>query len=283
MSFLAYGLLATEQCGECGPKWLALFRNASSRDPYWTHVQDLFGLPLVIDSSDATCTPGVGCSMVTRKRPNEADFPPWDVSKAVFARRLWPHFKLKEQLEDRREEVGHQDTLVAHLRGGDILPRRDLDYLPAPCMFIDHVIRHGNGGGSFSRTVLVSDTEDHPCIAYLQARHPHVLFDARTVEEDIVTLMSAKSIALSTSSTFGLTGMLLNPNEDVKVFLPTYTGKTLCCGGNYDADRLSELCRISPGSAVYEFSAPELGYVSSRRDWILDDAHFTGVSIHTCS
>eukprot|EP00415_Alexandrium_ostenfeldii_P003081 UN3081 len=150
-------------------------------------------------------------------------------------------------------------------------------------MFVDHVARTGNGGRPFASIVLLSDSQDHPCIAYVQARHASATFAPHTEVEDILTLMSARNIALSTSSTFGLTGLLLNPNEDVSVFLPTYTGKPLCCEGNYDAARLAELCRIGRGSAVYEFRAPELGFVPSRKDWILGDAHFANSSIHTCS
>mmetsp|Transcript_43233 Transcript_43233/g.100194 ORF Transcript_43233/g.100194 Transcript_43233/m.100194 type:complete len:308 (-) Transcript_43233:108-1031(-) len=271
---LSWPLLESEECGH-NPRFVV------EREPgmpaKWDAFDELFGLPLVsVANETAACV-----REDLRDTSNRtADFPPWNITRSLFRRRLFPLLKQQKLLATRRELL--RQALVVHLRGGDVMPRQDVDYLPAPCTFVDRVIRAGREGGlPYEHIVMVSDSDDHPCIGYLKIRHPQAYFRQNRAIHDFHTLISAQNVVLSTSSTFGLAATFLNPGKDLRIFLPTYSGRKLCCEGNFNPSRLDQLCQVSRLAEIWEFNALE--FHGNRTAWILDDRHVKNLTVHKCS
>ena len=183
-----------------------------------------------------------------------------------------------------RAIVDADNVLTVHLRGGDILKHRGgFDYHPAPCSFYADIAATGRGGGQFSRLLVVSEGgAKHPCVPWL-ARELNgsgtvLELRSRGVLEDWATLAAARHLALSPSSTFGLSAALANKTRTA-IFLPTFSGSGICCEGNFEPRQVVELCQLGAGSRVYEYTRPSS---EDRVTWAtasLPKAH----TVHTCS
>lgn len=280
MASVGTALFKADQCGRCGAQTVQLDGNDKDRI-----LHQMFGevFPLTIDlkKDSPACDAQVTCS--SSRPAKESSIPHWHLTKKLFNKHLTPKVKDQEKLATMREKL--KTTLVVHLRGNNIMSRDNkyeahsrLDYLPAPCAYITASIKSGN----FSKVQMVGQV-DHPCISYIQATFPEAAYEPKSIYEDFMTLMSARNIALSTSSTFGYAAMMMNPNEDLRVFMPTYKGKQMCCEGNFDNQRLSELCHIGQQAVVYEIPALVQSPIPTNRiAWVLDDSKFQDSIVHTC-
>jgi len=283
---IAWDLLKSEQCGhnrtfvlnDLEGRRKEVAEKGHSQFLYLDAMDELFGLPLVAEGNKTAV-----CSTDTLQDTtlHTADFPPWNITRSLFHRRLFPLLKQQKLLAQKRALL--RDALVVHLRGSDIMPRGDLDYLPAPCTFVDRVIKGGHNGQPYKQIIMVSDSSDHPCIHYVKIRHQNAHFKPNRAIDDLYTLISAQNLVLSTSSTFGLAATFLNPGKDLRIYLPTYRGHKLCCEGNFNPSRFSQLCQISGHSQIWEFNAPERPYLVNRTAWILEARNVKTLTMHTCS
>lgn len=300
-SGLATALFEAEMCGRSCVASTDLQRKVFS---------NLFNLPRVITLVDPLSKSDVCKQAIAHREWSKgfwAEPPPLNWTKIVFNKYLTPLLTASNHL--LMKEADNDDTLVVHLRGGDILneKRNYNDYMPAPCSFYQRAMRQGrhDTGYPFQHVIVVSDSTEHPCLGMIgDNAHPNqrltkVVVEQRAVgtetnqllrteyvqasqADDFMLLVSGRHIALSTSSTFGFSGIMMNPHERIQVFMPTYAGAELCCDGNYKAERLAELCSFGPDSKIFEIPFPQ-GY-KTRLGWLrskstIDDA---STVIHTC-
>lgn len=274
-SGLANALFEAEMCGRP-----CVFSNPGQQREF----KSLFDLPEIIHLSDHLSNdPGsYWCRQALAHKEFSHGFwanpPPVNFTKNLFNKHLSP--LLKRPMVDR---VYGDGALIVHLRGGDIMDRHDADYMPAPCAFYLHVIEHGNNGEAFQHVSVISDDEKHPCFGMIAkmtksvgtnaifnffvvgpdvnyptlfSKQANIQYTGMTVEDDFMLLVSGKSIALSTSSTFGFSGISMNPHEQVDIFMPMYAGEPMCCDGNFQVERLLELCSFGRHSKIFEFPFP---------------------------
>lgn len=299
-SGLANGLFEAEMCGRP-----CVFSDLTQRGKFGS----LLDLPEIITLPDhiSTDTASYWCQKALAHKNFShgfwADPPPMNITKTMFNKYLSP--LLKRPLVDGADADG---TLIVHLRGGDIMGRTDAAYMPAPCAFYQHVIQRGNEGQAFNRVTVISDDEEHPCFSMIaqvsenmktsvlinvfvvsadvnnSAKFSNkfgIEYTRASMEDDFMFLVSGTNIALSTSSTFGLSGVAMNPRDQVDVFMPTYYGENMCCDGNFHPERLTELCSFGQLSNIFEFPFPK-GY-SSRPDFISEFAIDANTKVHDCT
>lgn len=300
---LADALLEAEMCGRP-----CVFSSLAGRQQF----ESLFDLPEIIHVSDHLANdPGVNQSYWCQMAISHNGFHnglwavpgPLNFTKTMFNKHLSP--LLKRPLDDG---VYGDGALIVHLRGGDIMGRQDSFYMPAPCAFYQHVIEHGNNGNAFQRVSVISDDAEHPCLDMISQTaanmRTNAIFNTLVVvpdvsnsdisssransqytrvspEDDFMFLVSGTSIAMSASSTFGLSGVAMNPHDKVDIFMPTFSGEPMCCDGNFDPDRLVELCSVGQHSKIYEMPYPH-GY-SSRPSFLAEFAMDTSTRIHDCT
>lgn len=290
MAKVAYILFKADQCGNCGSTTAMI----DAGDEHGM-MKRLFQHPLsiLIGQQDAeTCSTkvsGNACSHFPPRPDYESSFPKWDVTKQLFNKHLYPKLKNQDKLSTMREQLN--DTLVVHLRGTDILTgmlRLNGGYTPAPCQYVHDVIERGN----FKKIQIISEDANQPCISHIQARYPDAVYKHQSADEDVMTLMSAPNLALSTSSTFGLSSALMFPSTHKYLALPTFRGKGMrtnedvqkrdgiCCEAAFDEERLSEMCKISKGAMVYELVAP-LEFIT-RKQYMLEGNRFSESVLHKC-
>lgn len=116
---------------------------------------------------------------------------------------LHPYLKIKS-----RPPID-KDTLVIHIRSGDVMDQRQRvhsDYVPNPLVYYYHLM------SQYNRTILVTEPDlNHPVIGTLM-RNPNVSVQTSTVADDLGTLMAAKNLASSGVGTFCIAAALCSRN-----------------------------------------------------------------------
>lgn len=278
---IASNFYNANQCGRCGAQQVEV-KGEDSQHVLKDVFGEVFPLKLDLTKDPSTCDAKLQCDKSARK---DCLIPQLHLTKKLLNQHLTPLVKDKEKLAAMSKELG--ETLVVHLRGGDVLSAGNKyekagrsTYMPAPCAFVTEVIKSGN----FEKVRLVGET-GHPCINHIKETFPTAVYkESQTVYEDFLTLMSATNIALSTSSTFGLSATMLNPNEDLRIFMPTYSGKKVNGDGSFSSERLDELCHIGKQAVVYEILSLDNNPVpKDRTAWVLDNSKFENAIAHKCS
>lgn len=307
-SGLADALFEAEMCGR------PCVASSSTQQEFFRQLFDLPPIITLVDpfsKKDDTDLCRQAVAHRTRTAGYIADLPPMNWTKWIFNKHLSPLLKRSMVID----AAGKDDTLIVHLRGGDVLLYWNAYYMPAPCAFYQHVIRYGNKGKEFKDVVVVSDDANHPCLSMIDkdidrqtqsityrlgdpygvgedatkthiegARLSLIASDSYSdsylpvsAADDFMLLASGKNIALSTSSSFGMSAVMMNPHEQIQIFMPTYAGETLSEDGNFNLQRLAEICSIGQGSKIFEFPFPhgynkthhpEGGFSWPRIDWL---------------
>ena len=115
-------------------------------------------------------------------------------------------------------KVPRNDTLVIHVRDGDVAMATTNSHAQPPCNYFHHVIETGNRGLPFEKIMLVHSNQGtvNWCIKDIQTRHAHKIVDApkpTSVAHDTCVILQAKNLAL-TSSSFGITLTMMNKRID---------------------------------------------------------------------
>jgi len=106
-------------------------------------------------------------------------------------------------------EILSDETLVIHLRDGDVAADTSSPHAQPPCAYFHHVIQFGNDGLAFKWVLLVHSNQEpaNPCVGDIQTHHASKLIHLEkpsTVVNDTCVVLQAKNLAL-TSSSFGVT------------------------------------------------------------------------------
>lgn len=108
------------------------------------------------------------------------------------------------------EEPFDEDTLVIHLRSGDIFG--EPDYVPHPEYYPNPLCYFLNLIEEFPKVLIVKEPDNyHPVINELK-KIDKVQFQSKTVLEDFATLLRAKNLASSGTGTFPLAAALCSGN-----------------------------------------------------------------------
>lgn len=174
--------------------------------------------------------------------------------RAIYVNQIKPYLR-KEVVGAC--DAGREDTIVIHVRDGDI--SRDLNgsHRQPPCRYFHEVIEKGNGGAAFPRVLLVHSDEEptNLCVADITAKHRGKLVPHQSnIRRDACTILKAKNLAL-TSSSFGITLAMMNTDVDRLFHVDTLRGNV-----GFDLYRRKEVnfelhheqrCKVFPNSFTF--------------------------------
>jgi hypothetical protein len=205
--------------------------------------------------------------------------------RAIYQQHIIP-LLLPSVLQSCTPEIA-EDSVVVHLRDGDVANDSDGEHAQPPCVFYNHAISTGFGGKPFRRVRLVhsmSGKDQSPCMKMIVAQHSDKLVVPTalpSLAEDKCLLQTARNLVLSTSS-FGTCAMMMNRNLQQLFVMNTIdmVNLTIPSGASarhersvvhHSLDR-TELCAALPRVVYYR--------LAQKRYHLLDeDASFT---VSTC-
>jgi len=117
------------------------------------------------------------------------------------------HISKRIQVPDY-EQIS-DDTIVIHIRSGDIFDQIHLDghqYTPNPLHYYLTLIE------TFSRAIIVTEPDNNNPIVEILRQHEKVTVQSKSVAEDFATLLAAKHIASSGVGTFCVAAALCSKN-----------------------------------------------------------------------
>lgn len=125
------------------------------------------------------------------------------------------------------------DTLVIHIRGGDIIEReyeKPHNYVQNPLSYYLALIE------DFKNVVVVAEpNSNNPVVPELQ-KIERLKFQSLSVVEDYATLLAAKNLATSGVGTFGVSAALCSHNIKNLFTSDAYLTEHLNCSMLYDTD-----------------------------------------------
>lgn len=123
--------------------------------------------------------------------------------RRMCKKHLYPYLKVDKQ------PALDRDTLVVHIRSGDIMDQNicvHSDYVPNPLIYYYYLI------SQFRKTIIVTEPDlNNPVISILR-RNPTVSIQSASVAKDLGTLMSATNLASSGVGTFCMAAALCSQN-----------------------------------------------------------------------
>lgn len=140
---------------------------------------------------------------------------------------IYPHLKVPTL--DPLDE----DTLVVHIRGGDIIEReyeRPHNYVQNPLSYYLALIE------DFKNVIVVAEpNSNNPVVPELQ-KIDRLKFQSLSVAEDYATLLAAKNLATSGVGTFAVSAALCSQNIRNLFTSNAYLTEHLNCSMLYDTD-----------------------------------------------
>lgn len=137
-------------------------------------------------------TKTAGARVATQKRS-------WTVSDATshFHKYLVDDGLLKCNPDDSAQI--NNETLIMHMRSGDISQRYDYHFEQPPCAFYEKAMSQGNQGGPYSRGLIVTEADmENPCIQHMLDRYPNkIKVQSTSVRADACTIAGAHNLAIA--------------------------------------------------------------------------------------
>lgn len=130
--------------------------------------------------------------------------------------------KVKQIIRDifiiSTDEILDKDTLVIHIRGGDIFTKRRVhpDYITPPLSYYCNIIDEN----SPKQIIIVSEDKNNYCIKRLLRKYKNIQFAIQSFEKDVALLLSAQKIVES-FGTFSSTIAYLSKNIKT-IYRPSY-------------------------------------------------------------
>lgn len=123
------------------------------------------------------------------------------------------------------------DTLVIHMRGGDILrPPAHRDYIQPPLAFYLDIIQTLP---VTTPILIITEKEQSPCAIALAEKFPEqvIIRAGKPLAEDVAIILLAKRFVCNSRGTFGFTLALMSGSLK-ELFLPSYNVKDTVSGFN---------------------------------------------------
>lgn len=98
------------------------------------------------------------------------------------------------------------DTLVIHIRSGDVFSHPPPNYIPNPLCYYLNLIEE------YDKIVVVTETDNYNPVVDELKKIKKVTIQTKTIEEDFATLMRAKNLASSGAGTFAVAAALCSSN-----------------------------------------------------------------------
>ena len=155
------------------------------------------------------------------------------------------------------EPEAGEDSVVVHIRDGDVAEATTGDHAQPPCAYYHHVISTGFGGRPFRRVRLVHSgaVPHNPCMQGIVAQHGNRLVvdpdPTPSLAKDTCLLLTARNLALATSS-FSTTAMMMN--RDIRQLFVMDTTIAHAAMSRFALNR-TELCAALPRVVHYRLTA----------------------------
>lgn len=144
---------------------------------------------------------------------------PPTVMRQCFLDKIAPLFVVKRD-DALRDKL--RNTLVIHMRGGDIFSQRPHGaYVQPPLAYYETIIRNGE----FKNILVVSEDQRNPCVRAVLERHKDARFQSGTVEQDLATICNSTHLAMG-FGTFGLVAFFAG-HAGLTVHMPSNFRETL--------------------------------------------------------
>lgn len=116
----------------------------------------------------------------------------------------------------------HENTVVIHIRGGDIFSLWPHNaYIMPPLSYYKNIITSNN----FKKFIMISEDKNNPCVNKLLELYPSIEFKIQTLEEDIKLLLGSQNVIESFGS---FSPALLTLSKNIKnIYRPSYSHDTL--------------------------------------------------------
>lgn len=116
----------------------------------------------------------------------------------------------------------HENTVVIHIRGGDIFHSYPHSaYIMPPLSYYTNIINSNN----FKKIIMISEDRSNPCVNKLLVLYPIIEFRMNTLDEDIKLLLGSQNV-IESFGTFSLA--LLTLSKNIKnIYKPSYQFDTL--------------------------------------------------------
>jgi hypothetical protein len=134
---------------------------------------------------------------------------------------------IKPMLKIPEVKAFGEDTLVVHLRGGDVFARKPPStYVQNPLSYYQKIMAR------YDKVIVVSEDTSNPLLEALM-EDGKVTIQSSSVEEDFSTLMAAKNLASSGVGTFCIAAALCSTN------LQNFYASDIFCDEHLNPDMLS--------------------------------------------
>lgn len=95
------------------------------------------------------------------------------------------------------ENINYDETLIIHIRGGDIFNQfPHQDYIQPPLQYYERIIDSSN----YSKIIIISEDEKNPCINMLINKYDNVILKKNSLLYDVNIMLKAKYIVASNST-----------------------------------------------------------------------------------
>jgi hypothetical protein len=120
----------------------------------------------------------------------------------------------------RFPDLTPSDTLVIHMRGGDILrksPPPHTNYVQPPLSFYKRVIEDC----PVKDIIILTEEVPNPCAKIIASMYPNCIIQTSTLINDASTLLKATHVCFNSAGTFGSTLAFISPNVKM-VYIARY-------------------------------------------------------------
>lgn len=111
------------------------------------------------------------------------------------------------------------DTLLIHIRGGDIFVNPQIFYIQPPLQYYYNIIDNSN----YKNILIISEDKQNPCIDKLLEKYNNIKFQSESLLYDFYTLLNGVHI-VSSNSTFIYTVFILS-DKVKKIYYNEYMPK----------------------------------------------------------
>jgi len=131
------------------------------------------------------------------------DICPYNESRSILKTYVLPNCRFPE--------LTPTDTLVIHMRGGDILrksPPPHAGYVQPPLSFYKRVIEDC----PVKDIIILTEEVPNPCAKIIQSIYPNCIIQTSTVINDVSTFLKATHVCFNSAGTFGRILASMSPN-----------------------------------------------------------------------
>ena len=115
------------------------------------------------------------------------------------------------------ENINYDETLIIHIRGGDIFNKYPHhDYVQPPLQYYERILDSSN----YSKIIIISEDDKNPCIDVLIKKYKNVVLQNNSLLYDVNLMLKAKYIVASNSTL--IYSILIMSNNIKKIYYNSF-------------------------------------------------------------